>query len=451
MNWTEQDRAAFASRGWALDEVEAQVAQLKGGHRERQVEGACTVGRGVSRWADRERQERTEFAQQRIGEGHSVAGFVPASGAATRMFKDLHAPMKPEVAERLAATWQRLPFAERLRDAGGAEGLADQILNGLQLHHLPKGHVPFFAQPGGESLTAFDAHREEWRLFGGADLVFTVPVAFRAALPERYRPWEGVQWDVQHPETDTLAWDAGAQAPARTPDGALLFRPGGHGALLSNLNALTTDAAVVRNIDNVVPPAAMPARNAWRSALVGAAWHLAEEREALWSRLQRGEADADAAAWQWLSAFVQGAAMPRTLDQWHYHLNRPIRVAGVVPNAGQPGGGPFWVADSDGFFRPGIAEAAELPEGAVASGTHFNPVDLALHFRGLDGAHLHLPDFADPTAYFTAEKVVDGKPLRILERPGLWNGGMAGWLTRFVELPAEVFAPVKTVFDLVRD
>jgi hypothetical protein len=195
----------------------------------------------------------------------------------------------------------------------------------------------------------------------------------------------------------------------------------------------------------------MPGRNAWRQALLGAAWHLAEEREALWSRLQRGEAYAERTAWHWLSAFVNGADMPRTLDQWHFHLNRPIRVAGVVPNAGQPGGGPFWVADADGFFRPGIAEAAELPDGALAGGTHFNPVELALHFRGLGGTHLHLPDYADPSAYFTAEKVVDGKPLRILERPGLWNGGMAGWLTRFVELPAEVFAPVKTVFDLVRD
>lgn len=450
MNWTEQDRKAFAERGWTAEEADAQVQQLRTGHKERRVRAACTEGDGVVMWTERERLERSAFAQRRMREGYGVAGFVPASGAATRMFKDLHPPVRPEVATRLEADWQRLPFAALLEESDGS-GLADQILNKLAYQHLPKGHVPFFAQPSGQVLTAFDAHREEWRLMGGSDLVFTVPATFRSQLPERYARWQGVHWDVQHPETDTLAWDAAAQAPARTRDGALLFRPGGHGALLANLSALTTDAAVVRNIDNAVPPAAMPGRNAWRMALIGAACHLAEEREALWSRLERGEADAERTAWQWLSAFVNGADMPRTLDQWHFHLNRPIRVAGVVPNAGQPGGGPFWVADADGFFRPGIAEASELPDGALAEGTHFNPVELALHFRGLGGMPLRLPDFADGTAFFTPKKVVEGQTLQVLERPGLWNGGMAGWLTRFVELPAEVFAPVKTVFDLIRD
>lgn len=453
MKWTQDDLQAFAERGWSLDEVDAQRAQLEAGHGERAVEGPCRVGDGVVRWTERERAEHAAFARQRIAEGRTISAFVPASGAATRMFRDLHTPLRPEVAARLAEGWERLPFASELR-AEGAEDLAntiaDQILNRLQLQRLPKGHVPFLAQQGREPLTAFDAHRLEWLPLAERNLVFTVPVDFEANLPARYRAWQGVHWDIQFPETDTLAWDAALAAPARNGDGSLLFRPGGHGALLANLNALSTEAAVVRNIDNVVQEDQMPFRNSWRAALLGAAWHLTEEREALWAQLQRGEPGAEAAALRWLSEFVRDPEPPRTLDQWRYHLNRPIRVAGVVPNAGQPGGGPFWVVDQDGFTRPGIVEAAELPDGSLAGGTHFNPVDLALHFRGVNGEHLHLPDFADAGAYFTATKVVEGRELRILERPGLWNGGMAGWLTRFVELPAEVFAPVKTVFDLIR-
>lgn len=453
MKWNASDLAAFEARGWSVEEANAQVEQLRQGHRNREVHGACTAGEGIQQWSERERQQREEHAADRLNSGRIVAAFIPASGAATRMFKDLHPPLSEGTAAALLRSWRAFPFADRLVEPVGpdpAADLAGQILDRLQLARLPKGEVPFFALQGAQAMTAFEAHHAEWRSVGAHPLVFTVPVEFVAQLPAKYREWEAVQWDVQDPSTDTLAWNPTGEAVARSADGALHFRPGGHGALLANLRAVQADAAVLRNIDNAVPPDRHAERNAWRTALLGALWHLEDERAALWDRLRRGEAGSEAAAWDWLRPFIRGAERPRTIAQWRYHLDRPLRVAGVVPNAGQPGGGPFWVADRDGFVRPGIVEAAELPAGQVGAGTHFNPVDLAVSFRGLDSSRLDIQSFADPQAYFTAEKVVEGVPLRILERPGLWNGGMAGWLTQFVELPSEVFSPVKTVFDLVR-
>ena len=447
MDWKQKDGTAFEERGWTTEVAERQVAQLQEGHRNRKVEGACTVGSGIAQWTERECEERVAFAKERMRAGRQVAGFVPASGAATRMFKDLHPPLDSEVAERLQAAWPAMPFAAQFPDLE-VEQLSGQIL--ARFAALPKGEVPFFTGPDGAPQTAFEAHRAEWQALGGGPLVFTVPPAFQAAVPERYAAWKEVRWEVQDPATDTLAWDVARNALARTPGGDLLFRPGGHGALLENLAAMDVPAVVMRNIDNAVEANRYAERNRWRWALLGTLWHLEAERAALWERLCRDEPGAAASAWTWLSRFVQGAERPTTLEQWRYHLDRPLRVAGVVPNTGQPGGGPFWVADSDGFFRPGIVEAAELPDGKVAEGTHFNPVDLGLSFEGLEGARLDVRAFADDQAFFTAEKVVEGQTLRILERPGLWNGSMSGWLTRFVELPGHVFAPVKTVFDLAR-
>jgi hypothetical protein len=456
MDWSQRDRDAFLLRKWVLKDVDAQLLKLRTGHNNRVVSGPCRLQNGISKWSSMERDERNLFASSCMEEGEGVVVFIPASGAATRMFKELHLPLRGEVAEKLLLIWEQLPFASMLRAPEPADSalqaaeLANQIMRELDMGSWPKGHIPFFVSDSGEPMTAFEAHQAEWQQFGSAHLIFTVPIDFQQNLPEKYRSWERVTWEIQRPETDALAWDLERKAPARFKGGELILRPGGHGALLDNLNDAPDDLVVVRNIDNAVPVHLHESRNAWRGALLGSVIHLEAEREALWERLERGESDAEEAAWRWLSDFVRGVEKPKSLGQWRYHLHRPIRVAGVVPNAGQAGGGPFWVADGDGFFRPGIAESSELPEGLLAAGTHFNPVELALSLRGLGRERLNLHDFSDPSAYFTAHKHVEGREVRILEMPGLWNGGMAGWLTRFVELPPAVFAPVKTVFDLCK-
>jgi len=229
----------------------------------------------------------------------------------------------------------------------------------------------------------------------------------------------------------------------------LLFRPGGHGALLKNLMevAQTAPFVLIRNIDNVVGSHLMAKRNEEGAVLLGECLRLTEERNALIE-----QASPDDAAWRqqatdWLKPF--NAAVGDDPKNLLEALDRPIRVAGMVRNEGAPGGGPFWVRYRSGWVAPAIVESAELPPGALGSGTHFNPVDLVCSTRHFDGSTYNLDAFQDASMYFTAEKDWEGRPIRIYERPGLWNGSMANWLTRFIEVPSETFAPVKTVMDLL--
>jgi hypothetical protein len=226
-----------------------------------------------------------------------------------------------------------------------------------------------------------------------------------------------VTFSEQAPSTDTIAGDP-AGGPFRTATGELLFRPGGHGALLANLADLAhagADVVLVKNVDNVVPEARRGPTLLWKRLLTGLLARLEDE----------GRRD------------------------------RPIRVCGVVRNEGEPGGGPFWVAGPDGESLQIVESAqADLKDPAQAAvwkaGTHFNPVDLACSLRDASGRPFDLRRFVDEEAVFISEKTHEGLPLKALERPGLWNGTMAFWETVFVEVPKETFAPVKTVLDLLR-
>jgi hypothetical protein len=257
-----------------------------------------------------------------------------------------------------------------------------------------------------------------------------------------------IHYQTQHPSTDLLAWDLEQDGILRD-EGRLVWRPGGHGALLKNLEEVGGDLVFIRNIDNVVDERRMTQRARWQSMLGGRALTLKEERDSILRALRKGEAGAGNRALEFLASFIEFKTLPDSAEEIERHLDRPIRVAGMVVNSGQPGGGPFWIADANGHLRPGIAESAELEPGLMASGTHFNPVDMACILTDADGLPHRLSDFADANAFFTAEKTYGARPIRILEHPGLWNGGMAGWLTEFVEVPSEIFAPVKTVFDLL--
>ena len=222
---------------------------------------------------------------------------------------------------------------------------------------------------------------------------------------------------TQEPATDTLAVDLDGR-PVRGADGALLLRPGGHGALLGNLERCGADLVVIKNIDNIVPDRLKETTARWKKLLVG---YLTQLQEA-----------------------------------FKHHLQRPLRVCGVVPNQGQPGGGPFWVRGADGRLSVQIVESAQVDMADRAqrslwqAATHFNPVDLACALCDPRGRPYALASYVDPRTAFVATKDHDGRPLRALEHPGLWNGAMADWYTVFVEVPAETFAPVKTVLDLLR-
>jgi hypothetical protein len=319
--------------------------------------------------------------------------------------------------------------------------------------------VPFHHSEDGPR-TPFVEHLAEglaWaRPRGGALRAhFTVAVehadAFGAALDAARTRLDGpvdVRFSFQEPRTDTIASD-GAGGPFRTEDGRLLFRPGGHGALLHNLDALRGDVIVVRNVDNVAPEADRAEAVLWRRRMVGAlVWLVADAHQHVRAlRAGADPAEARMFAARWLGEAPGEAA---ALADW---LDRPWRVAGMVKNQGQPGGGPFWAWGPDGVSLQ-IVESAQVAadpaqQAILRSATHFNPVDLALCVRRADGQTHDLAGFTDPSAVFVSHKSSGGKALRALEHPGLWNGQMARWNTVFVEIPASVFRPVKTMADLL--
>jgi hypothetical protein len=238
-----------------------------------------------------------------------------------------------------------------------------------------------------------------------------------------------------------------------------LLRPGGHGALLGNLAGLETDFVLIRNIDNVVPDARKADNLLWDRLLGGLLLDVQGRQQALLRQLQTHPTDL--ATRRAATAFLHAEfaiALPETATaaQLMDRLDRPLRVCGMVRNSGEPGGGPFWVRGGDGHVSRQIVEAAQVDradpvQAAIfAAATHFNPVDMACALRDGHGQPYDLARFVDQGTAIVTTKVQNGQPVRILERPGLWNGSMAGWLTIFVELPESTFNPVKTVLDLLR-
>jgi hypothetical protein len=413
---TSADRAAIESHGLTEAEVARQLALFREPPAPQRLARAATAGDGVVRLEEREHAELLALADGAARAGR-LTKFVPASGAASRMFAFLRADG--------AETPEKRRFSESL-DAFAFSGDLDRLAS------TPKGLLPFHRYAE-ESRTAFEEH-----LFEAAATVrdaaglcrvhFTVSPehrgAFEAKLAEvrpRVERATGARFDVsfseQAPSTDTIAGGADG-GPFRTASGALLFRPGGHGALLKNLGDVARaggDVVLVKNIDNVVPDARRGPTLLWKRLLVG------------------------------LLVRLEGQS----------RRERPIRVCGVVRNEGEPGGGPFWVSGPAGESLQ-IVESAQvdLKDASQAAiwktATHFNPVDLACSLRDAAGRPHDLSGFVDENAVFIAEKTHEGKPLKALERPGLWNGAMAFWETVFVEVPRETFSPVKSVLDLLR-
>lgn len=409
----------------------------------------CTPGDGVLRLDEAERErlagifERNRLAARRIK-------FVPASGAATRMFRDLLA-REPAALERFETEVRRFAFAAdldaelRRRGKGLEEATAEQMVEallqdeGLGYAELPKGLLKFHRYPD-ESRTPFEEHLLEaaevlYDPEGVCRLHFTVSPQHRTRFEalftevrERFEQRVGRSFEVgystQSPSTDTLAVDL-ENRPFRDEQGALVLRPGGHGALIGNLANLDADVALLRNIDNVQPEHAREVTLHWQAVLGGL-----------------------------LSALSSGEFRPAGVGE--LDPRRPLRVCGVVPNTGEPGGGPFWVRGADGRVTPQIVETAQVDpdseeqQRTLRASTHFNPVNMACALRDPEGRRYDLEQFVDHDAAIITRKSSGGRDLRALERPGLWNGAMAGWNTVFVEVPLETFTPVKTVFDLLR-
>ncbi len=501
--FTADDLAQFARLGVPVGQVEQQLEALRHPPSPAALARPCRPGDGIRLLTPADHDDLLARWARAAAAGR-LSKFVPASGAATRMFAALRwwrsrpeiadlavlrraAAAEPLAAQALAAIegWDRLPF-EPTRPAVSAtadrSARAAAFLDELGHGDAPKGLVPFHRTPDGPR-TAFEEHLVEAAAYLRAGEQRTCRLHFsvapeqlarfaaaydgcRAGLEQRLDLRFDVAFSTQARATDTLALGADL-APLRQGDGSLLFQPSGHGALLRNLAALDGDLVLIKNIDNVVPEDRQGIVVLWQRLLMGMLSRLQEEvsRQQAALAAARGAEDpavAGAAAFLAAELGVEPPLSVRTvggqaLTDWvRDRLQRPLRVCGMVPATGEPGGGPFWVRDGQGAVSPQIVEAAQVAlhdaeQRAVwEAATHFNPVDLACGLLDAQGRPYDLERYVDPAAGFVTDKTWQGESIKTLERPGLWNGAMAGWNTLFVEIPAATFAPVKTVLDLLR-
>ncbi len=486
---TAADRRQLAAHGLSGAEVKRQLAVLASPPPAAPVLRPCTVGDGILRLApaDFANLEKEQQAAARAGR---FSKFVPASGAATRMFADLLAAWAGSTTgtaltarDRLVRELDRLPFSEPLAaQASQPAALLDALLSrqGLDLASRPKALVPFHRIANG-SRTAFAEHLAEAAEVvtdgsGICRLHFTVGADYQNdfdqhlnALREPLETAHGVRFEVafshQGAATDTIALTPHGEF-FRRRDGQLLLRPGGHGALLANLEAAAGDLVLVKNIDNILPAEHRQVAARYQRLLGGLLARLQNTAFEILEHLDSSPPLAGeelAAALEFAADSLQitaarqlaDSAEPAVREFLRYAIDRPLRVCGMVPNEGEPGGGPFWVGKTAGATAQ-IVEAAQIDrtdprqQAVVAAATHFNPVDLACALRDRHGKPYRLADFVDPATAFVSRKTAGDRPLLALEHPGLWNGAMAHWTTVFVEVPAATFAPVKTVFDLLR-
>jgi len=475
----------------------------------------CTIGDGIHTMREQELPNLAEHHREAANQGRCMK-FVPASGAATRMFElplwfYTHEPRmkRNEIARRAAAGEQkfkdlltflagmnRFAFFDDLKEAMANAGLDIHALmeggrfeeifeylltpRGLNYANLPKGMLKFHRYPE-ESRTTFEEHLVEAAEYarnarGVCRLHFTVSPEHRKGfeiLLGKVRPFYEakyhaefqVDFSIQRQSTNTIAVDL-ENRPFRLGDGNLLFRPAGHGALIENLNNLKGDIIFIKNIDNIVPDGLKGTTFAWKKALAG---YLVKIQKRIFSYMEKltdgidheqffREA-LDFARTELFLPIPEGMRLGSTSEKRELllsRLNRPLRVCGQVPSRGEPGGGPFWVEGKDGTLSAQIVESAQVDAHSVeqqeiwGSATHFNPVDLVCGVRDYRGNPFDLRQYVDPNAIVITQKSRDGRELKALELPGLWNGAMAHWITIFAEVPLITFNPVKTINDLLR-
>jgi hypothetical protein len=516
VEFSEADARQLEERGITVAEASRQLGLLANPAHYVELVRPCTVGDGIVRLGADDIDTLHVLHAEAARSGRFTK-FVPGSGAASRMFKSLlyyrqgagagtaWSAIVGQAREGRAEATELVTFVEQLPrfafyadlkeclrargqelDALAAAGEYEPILDalfapdGLDYARRPKGLLKFHRY-GEDSRTALEEHLVEATQYardgdGVCRLHYTVAPRYRSVSEATVRGAQerGITGDArieigystQKPSTDTLSLDESG-SPRRDTEGRLRFRPGGHGALIENLNELEADIVFVKNIDNVRPDDADSVTSHWKRALGGYLVRLQRETFGCLDRLSEGEPGPELI--EQVRAFARerlgadplqdrATATPRDdLAALVSRLNRPLRVCGVVPNTGEPGGGPFWTRDADGYVSMQIVETSQVAahdahqQEILRSATHFNPVDLVCALRDHRGKSFDLTRYVDPEAVIVTRKSHAGRKLWALERPGLWNGAMARWNTVFVEVPIETFTPVKTVIDLLRD
>ena len=422
--FTAQDLEQLAARGISVEKAEAQLECFRKGFPELDIVAPASTKNGILAPKRAEQEAYIAAWQEYLKEGHKILKFVPASGAASRMFKNLFQYLEdgietPFIHEFLANK-DKFAFGPQLAGKEGQDAVR-YLLQDMHYGDLPKGLLLFHKYRDGARTPALEHLVEGAQYCKGEGekptvyLHFTVShdhlPLFRQHIAENLAKFEekyGVKYDVtfseQLPSTDTIAAN-----------------------LIENLNQQDADIVFIKNIDNVVPDRLKKDTIRYKQILAGV---LVTEQKRVFEALKD----------------------PNLSDEERAKLNRPIRVCGVVKNTGEPGGGPFLVREADGSISYQILESTQISDPELMKqSTHFNPVDLVCAIRDFEGKPFDLPQYVDPQTGFISNKSKDGKELLALELPGLWNGAMAKWNTIFVEVPVSTFNPVKTVNDLLRE
>ena len=489
-DFTPEDIKQMEAKGICPDTLDEQLRYFREGFPFLPVERAATPGDGILRFSENEAIQRAKAFNLRK-KNLTLLKFVPASGAASRMFKNLfefiqenkQSPAAREVLNHLDKFAFAKELKKKLRETGISlqdhQGIIRTLLGseGLGYGSLPKALLTIHAYAE-ETRTPLEEHLTEGALYAANQdesviLHFTVSpehqsgfeqkiAGIREKYEQRHHKKFNISFSQQKPSTDTIAADH-ENKPFRNSDGSLLFRPGGHGALLHNLNQLNADLIFIKNIDNVVPDRLKEETVLYKILLADVLLEYQKKVFEYLLLLEKGPVNAE--EMRAIRIFTEEkllCGLPAGFDrlsqaaqQKHLadRLNRPIRVCGMVKNEGEPGGGPFWVKHKDGSSSLQIAESSQISpdqQSLIASSTHFNPVDLVCGIKDYKGNKFDLMKFRDPDTGFISLKSKDGKELKAQELPGLWNGSMAYWNTLFVEVPVITFNPVKTVNDLLR-
>lgn len=484
--FTPEDIKQIESYGINIDAVENQIDKFRNGFPFLDVEKAAIGGQGVLCNSSEKQSQLSELYRSKRAE-IEIVKFIPASGAATRMFKDLYSYLGSDKTNKAVDTTleniAKYAFYNSLKATLSENPTSREIIEkiiepqGLEYGSLPKALIEFHSYADG-ARTAFEEHFCEGAQYAAAkdnvvNLHFTVSPEHKArfvALADKITaPLEakyGVKYNVSYSEqlasTNTIAVNQD-NTPFRNDDGSLLFRPAGHGALIANLDAIDADLIFIKNIDNVAPDSLKADTIKYKEIIAGTLLEIQAKCFDYLSQLDQ-KATCSSLLVQIMN-FIEAELMyclpleVKALEgealaaQLRAILDRPIRVCGMVRNEGEAGGGPFWTFNANGSKSLQIAEPSQIaPDKAhlLVEGTHFNPVDLVCATKNYKAQKFDLQQYVDPQTGFISEKSMNGRELKALELPGLWNGAMSNWNTLFVEVPVSTFSPVKSVVDLLR-
>lgn len=500
--FTEHDLQQIKDHNLDVKQVEAQLDAFKTGFPFLKLVSAATVDNGIVRLTEEEEAKYVDVWEKYLSSGGNILKFVPASGAASRMFKNLFSFVDgdsdvpaDDFMKKFFDDIHKFAFFDTLNDvlkervgksidelivSGDFKTVVTYLLKpeGLNYGNLPKALL-LFHQIGGDVHTALAEHLEEGAQYaknstGVVNVHFTVSEEHRdlfakkleEVMPAMEREFDSkfkVSMSTQKLSTDTIAVNMD-NTPFRE-NGNLLFRPGGHGALIENLNDVDSDVIFVKNIDNVVPRTLRMPTIKYKKIIGGILIDVQRKIAEYLNLLESGKYTMEQVLE--IVRFLQRRLCIRNVTTKHLEdselvvylkskLNRPIRICGVVKNQGEPGGGPYIAYSQDGTTAPQILESSQIDSKDKRSvelmkgATHFNPVDLVCYVKDYRGGKFDLTKYVDHNTGFISEKSKAGHDIKALELPGLWNGAMSDWNTVFVEVPVETFNPVKTVNDLLR-